>query len=175
MSQTHHLACAQWCPTKSRDHGGSPVQPVQPARKLRKVCGTENILTIASKLKKNISSSYCAVIASQNISVRCEGCHDTMTNDTLFLLLDGRVARKSRGVLGAQGPWQVSESCRRICESFKVFWTSSHFCSACLPLVTLNSYANLTKWNFYASNLDLMFRATKWETLTQVQCETTPK
>ena len=77
------------------------VQPVQrAARKLPVVCGTENTLKnwqIASKLK-NISSSYCAVIASQNISLRCEGCHDTMTNDTLFLLLGGRVARKSRGV-----------------------------------------------------------------------------
>ena len=38
---------------------------------------TENTLTIAAKLKKNISSSYCAVIASQNISLRCEGCRDT--------------------------------------------------------------------------------------------------
>ena len=81
------------------------VTPVQrAARKLPVVCGTENTCTIASKLKKNISSSYCAVIASQNISVRCEGCHDTMTNDTLFLLLGDRVGRKSRGVLGAHGP-----------------------------------------------------------------------
>lgn len=114
----------------------------------------ENTFTIAAKLKKkHLNISYCAVIASQNISLRLWGM--SWHNDTLFLLLGGRVARKSRGVLGAHGPWQVSESSRRICESFKVFWTSSHFCSACLPLVTLNSYANLTKWNFYASNLDL--------------------
>ena len=37
-------------------------------------------------------------------------------SDTLFSLLDGRVGEKAV-VFRAHGPWQVSESCQRICES----------------------------------------------------------
>ena len=154
------------------------VQPVQrAARKLPVVCGTENTLKnwqIASKLKKTSQVHIVRWLPLRTFPfvVRDVMIQWPMTHFSYCLVAE---LREKAAVFRSPGPWQVSESCREICESFKVFWTSSHFCSACLPLVTLNSYANLTKWNLYASNLDLMFRATKWETLTQVQCETAPK